>query len=161
MTKSEVVNALRAELEHALEVIEASARDAHAAATHPDAKPENDKDTRSVESSYLAGAQAQRAMELSRAMETLASIPVSDDGPDGPVRALSLVTLEDEASGQTQRVLVSPAGAGVTLETPDGKVQVVTTRSPIGAALMGQEVGAEVVVDLGGRKRTLSVVAVA
>ena len=64
MTKA----ALKAELIAALTVALDTARRAHAAAiegaTHAEAKPENDKDTRGLEQSYLARGQAQRVAEL-------------------------------------------------------------------------------------------------
>src|SRR5262249_35036413 len=47
-------------LREQLEVLEHAHRTTHAGATHEEAKPENDKDTRALEQSYLARGQANR-----------------------------------------------------------------------------------------------------
>ena len=56
--------ALKAELlgklEETLRTLEAAHADTREAATHAEAKPENDKDTRALEQSYLARGQAMR-----------------------------------------------------------------------------------------------------
>ncbi|MBL8605334.1 MAG: GreA/GreB family elongation factor [Myxococcales bacterium] len=161
MKKKAVIAALTAALNRSLEVIEASARDAHAAATHEEAKPENDKDTRALEAGYLAGAQRARAAELKRALDALAAMQPPDEAPEGPVRPLSLVTLHEESTGQTQRVFLCPYGAGVTLEGPEGPIQVVTLKAPLGAALIDQSVDEEVQVELGGRRRVLTILSIA
>src|SRR5258707_8534043 len=69
--KRAIVVAIQEQLAAEIAVLTRAARDAHEAATHEEAKPENDKDTRSVEAAYLAGAQAERARDLERTASAL------------------------------------------------------------------------------------------
>jgi hypothetical protein len=66
--KTQIVAAIRAELERELAVIAKAAEDAQRAATHEESKPENEYDTRGLERSYLARGQAQRAAEIQRSI---------------------------------------------------------------------------------------------
>ncbi|MCA9555143.1 MAG: hypothetical protein KC933_34240, partial [Myxococcales bacterium] len=71
MDKVALLAQIRAALEAELAAITASAADARSAATHEDAKPENQYDTRGLEASYLAGAQAGRAQDLAARIANL------------------------------------------------------------------------------------------
>ena len=62
--KKALVATLVEKLDNELANMKRAAKDAREAATHEEAKPENDKDTRALEASYLAGAQAARVREL-------------------------------------------------------------------------------------------------
>ncbi len=138
-----------------LAVRESAHRAAVLGATHEEAKPENDKDTRALEQSYLARGEAQRVEELRLALAEVRTLPVTppagraDDGL-GPACALgSLVTVEE---GEETRVLwVAPHGGGARLA--GGRVQVVTPRSPLGRAVLGKRAGDECEVVVAGRTR--------
>ena len=73
-----LVQELRANLGREIDVLRAAARDAREAATHEEAKPENDKDTRAIEAAYLAGAQADRVRELERVVNALEFLALRD-----------------------------------------------------------------------------------
>jgi hypothetical protein len=152
--KSIVVAALRAALGSDLEAVSSAANAAHDAATHPEAKPENEKDTRALEAGYLAGAQSARAAQLQRAVSELDQAPLS---------AFSLVSLRETKAGQTtdSLVLLSPWGGGQKLLLDNVAVAVITPQSPLGQALAGQSAGDVVDVDMGVRVRTLTVLDVA
>ena len=62
---------LVAMLEGTLATLEAAHADARAGATHEQAKPENDKDTRALEQSYLARGQAMRIETLKAGLSAL------------------------------------------------------------------------------------------
>jgi transcription elongation GreA/GreB family factor len=123
------------------------------AATHPEAKPENDKDTRALEQSYLARGQAQRVDELRLALAETESLFVRDFA-DSPAALGALVVVDEDGRGSW--LFLAPAGGGAHLA--DGKVQVVTPRSPLGQAVLGKRAGDEVEVTIAGRRRTLHVV---
>lgn len=61
VTPAQAKQDLIAALERTLELLERAHADAAEGATHEEAKPEDDKDTRALEQSYLARGQAQRA----------------------------------------------------------------------------------------------------
>lgn len=114
--------------------------DARIAATHEEAKPENDKDTRALEASYLAAGQAARVAELELATKVLSGLELRTFGPTTPIQSSALVTLEDE-DGVRTLYFVAPHGGGVKLEAAGKTVQVVTPQSPLGQALLGRTEG--------------------
>ena len=147
---------LRAELLAALEAALASARAAHATAiegaTHPEAKAENDKDTRGLEQSYLARGVAQRVAELETAVHDVTRLALRAFKPTDPVALGALVSIEED--GETEILFIAPAGGGTILA---GGVQVVTTSSPLGKALLGKRVGDDVELKLPGKTREFSI----
>ena len=64
MDKRKIIEAIRRQLEKDLNVLKEAALIAYEAATNEESKPENEYDTRALEASYIAGAQAKRAGEL-------------------------------------------------------------------------------------------------
>ena len=149
--------ALKAELvtvlEGTLTTLLAAHADATEAATHDEAKPENDKDTRALEQSYLARGQAIRIAMLKAGLAAVVGMSVE---PSEVVRAGALVDAEDE-DGKVVRYVLAPDGGGKTLT---GGVQVVTPGSPLGAALVGKRAGDDVELVLAGKSRQLAVVRV-
>lgn len=124
-------------------------------ATHEEAKPENDKDTRALEQTYLARGQAMRAESMIEQLQVLRSLPLSKLGPNDVIRAGALVALEDD--GGERLVFLAPHGGGVVLEIDGTQVTVVTPVSALGRALLGREVGDDVDVQVPGGRRSYSV----
>lgn len=137
--KQALVAALLAKLEDELANMRRAAKDAREAATHEEAKPENDKDTRALEASYLAGAQAARVRELEGAVKAITGMPILDLSGK-VIQASAVVTTEDEDEERTAFFL-APYGGGVTLTAAGITVQVVTPQSPRGQALLGKREG--------------------
>ncbi len=152
MLKQQLVLALTADLA----VRERAYRAAHDAATHQEAKPENDKDTRALESSYLARGEALRLEEQRAALAEVQAMPVQAFDGSGPVRLGALV--ETEEGGEHALFWIVPHGGGTRLA--EGTVQVVTPKSPIGRALLGANAGDECEVPRAGKPRLLGVVKV-
>src|SRR4051812_27465742 len=96
---------LKAALLVALEAELAAARSAHAAAvegaTHAEARPENDKDTRGLEQSYLARGHAQRVAELEAAIAYVGAWLVRDFAGTEAIAIGAIVDLEE--AGKTRR----------------------------------------------------------
>jgi transcription elongation GreA/GreB family factor len=155
MTKT----ALRTELLSLLETALEAARAAHAAAiegaTHAEAKPENDKDTRGLEQSYLARGVAQRVVELEAAVADVTRLELRTFAAGAPIALTALVTVEED--GAERRFFLAPAGGGYELT---GGVQVLTTSSPLGRALLGKRIDDEVDVVLTGKTRALVIVGI-
>ncbi len=155
--KEALLRELVAALEASLAASRAAHADARAGATHEEARPENDKDTRALEQSYLARGQAQRVEALEAGLAAVRALPVEPArGPDPAAAPGSLVEAEED--GQPRRYLLAPEGGGLRLE---GDVQVVTPRSPLGQALVGKRAGEVVEVTLAGRSRVLELTRVA
>ncbi len=145
--------ALRAALVERLEADLATARAAHDAAiegaTHEEARPENDKDTRGLEQSYLARGLAQRVAELEAAV---AAVPGMTIAKPARVAIGALVTVDED---DDERRFFLAAHGGVVLP---GEVTVITPTSPIGRALLGRGVDEECEVSAGGKRRMLVIV---
>lgn len=139
-----------------VETLERAQKGAIEAATHEEAKPENDKDTRALEASYLARGHALRLEELRIGLAAVTSWQPRPFAEDAAIVPGALVTAEEHEV--THHFLVAPHGGGQRLA--GGCVQVVTPRSPLGRALAGKRSGddCEFVVD--GRKRELAIVRV-
>jgi transcription elongation GreA/GreB family factor len=150
--KEQLVSALGADLA----TREKAYRAAREGATHQEAKPENDKDTRALEASYLARGEAARVEELRAALAETQALPVQPFDGSSPVRIGALVEAEEE--GEELLFWIVPHGGGTRLA--EGRVQVLTPKSPLGQALLGMRAGDECEVRLAGKLRTLSVVAV-
>lgn len=137
--KRAMLETLRARLAEELSTMSRIASEAAAAASHEENKPENDKDMRSTEASYIARGQAERARELERSVAFLASIPLRNFAPGDPIAATALVELESR--GATMYGFVLPAAGGQRVRAGSIEVQVVTPTSPLGKALMGLSEG--------------------
>jgi transcription elongation GreA/GreB family factor len=131
---------LLAHVEQEIATMRKAAYDAAQAATHEEAKPENDKDTRALEASYLAAGQAERVRELETALKILTTLELRDIGKTTPICASAVVTLEDD-DGVRTTFFMSPHGGGVKLDLEGANVQVVTPQSPLGKALLGRTHG--------------------
>jgi transcription elongation GreA/GreB family factor len=152
--------ALLAQLRQALagerQVLVASALAAREGATHEEAKPENDKDTRALEQSYLARGEALRIEEIAAALVEVKAMSIRAFRGDESATLGALVTTEQD--GARALLWLAPQGGGLRLG--GGAVQVVTHRSPLGRAILGKKAGDECEVVLGGRTRALTVVEV-
>ena len=149
LQKMAVVQAFIASLQNDVDSVVAAARATHDAATHPEAKPENDKDTRALEAGYLAGAQSARAAELQQHLAAVARTDIS---------GFSLVTLQETTAKKSLVVLLSKWGGGQKVDVDGVVVQIITPHSPIGMAVAEQAAGSEVEVEMGPRVRRFTVV---
>jgi transcription elongation GreA/GreB family factor len=156
-TKNIDKKALKAELLEAMKNELAAAERAYgstrAAATHEEAKPENDKDTRALEQSYLARGQALRVEELRGAVADVEAMMLrsADDGK--PIGVGLVVHVSDDEKSASY--FMAPHGGGVKLG--GGAVHVVTPKSPLGRAFLGKREGDDCEVTLAGTSRVLSI----
>jgi transcription elongation GreA/GreB family factor len=108
-------------------------------ATHEESKPENDKDTRALESSYLARGQAKRVLELRDELASVKLMEARAFDPSTPI-ALSAVVELGSDEGNVIYWLV-PGGAGARLDVGEHSVRIVTPQSPLGRSLLGKRLG--------------------
>jgi hypothetical protein len=156
--KTRVLKALRERLEQDLQVATDAQRQTQSGATHEEAKPENDKDTRALESSYLARGQAQRVLELTQALTSASALVLREFGPETPITASALVALDDGSA--TAHYFLSPVGGGLSFDVGGVVVRVLTPASPLGRALIGQTKGADIEMQTPRGLRTYSIAAV-
>jgi transcription elongation GreA/GreB family factor len=159
MDKNALLDELRERLGHELDNARRLAVETAAAANHPEARPENDKDTRKIELSYLAAGQAARAQELESQIALLAAFPVRDFRATEPLESGAIVELQ--IAGKVQRVFLLPAGGGQKLSVAGAEVSVVTPQSPLGSELLGKRVGDAFELRIAGQLKEAEVLAVA
>lgn len=154
--RSALRDELVATLQRELDTLASAHRAAMEAATHEEAKPENDKDTRALEQSYLARGQALRVEALRTAVAETVALPVHPRDADDPVGLGALVALDD--AGARRTLLIAPHGGGTWLA--GGTVQVVTPTSPLGRALLGRRAGEVIETEAAGRLREIELLSV-
>jgi transcription elongation GreA/GreB family factor len=130
--RRQIIAAIIARLEADLALFTATARHAHAAATHEECQPDN---------KYAQG-QANRALEIRQSLEAYRGLELRESDADGPVRLGALVTLEDDA-GRERRLFIGPREGGMKLVGPEGEIVVITPASPLGKQLLGLVAGDE------------------
>jgi transcription elongation GreA/GreB family factor len=157
--KAQVVAKIVEELQKQLEVLLQSARSARENATHDDSRAEDQYDTRGLEASYLAGAQAARAEELKRLLHLYQGLEPKPHPKGQPAGAASLVTLDCE--GVRSLCFLAPEGRPLTVAVGKQSVQVISPVSPLGEALWGKQVGDFVEVEVRGGVREYEIVALA
>ena len=156
MNKTELKEELVALVAADLDTLERAHRSTMEGATHEQAKPENDKDTRALEQSYLARGQAKRAEELREGLAALRRMETEAFAEGQPVGVGAVVRVEER--NRHVVFLIAPCGGGSRLAK--GLVQVVTPRSPLGEALIGKRVGDDCEVLTGGNRREFEIVRV-
>jgi transcription elongation GreA/GreB family factor len=147
---------LAQQMEDSLRSLERAHQAAREGATHEEAKPENDKDTRALEASYVARGQAIRIEELRTCLAEVRAMPLRPFATDQPIALGALVMVEE--NDQRFLIFLAPHGGGTSLS--GGTVQVVTPKSPLGRALLGRRSGEDCEAQVGGRLRELSLVQV-
>ncbi len=146
--KKKVLAQFIAALEADHELLVRAALDARQAATHEESKAEDQYDTRGLEASYLAGAQANRALELEKIIGFYRLFELPKFEADAPITAGALVELE--AAAKLSCYLLVPRGIGRAVAVDGTTVQVITVQSPLGALLIGKSLGEGVELRRGG-----------
>jgi transcription elongation GreA/GreB family factor len=149
MTKAHLRDELAQVLAGEIDILARAQTETQQAATHEEAKPENDKDTRALEQSYLARGQAQRVESLRAALAAVSAMPIERHAPEQPIALGSWVRLESLDDGKSAQFYLAPAGGGIRLQGES--VQVVTSQAPFGRAMLGKRLGDEVEVLISGR----------
>ena len=158
MDKSDILAAIKAELEKQLSLLERSASDARESATSEESRAENEYDTRGLEASYLAGAQAARAEQLRAELSQLKQVPARAWKKGEAIGAGALCELEDD-DGKKATYFVS-TGRGMNLKVGGKALTVVTPAAPLGRELLGKHAGDDVEVEVRGEAKGYSVLKV-
>lgn len=155
--KQRVFRALVDALASSLQQLTNAAEEVRRDATHEEARPENDKDTRALEQTYLARGQAIRAEALVEQLKLLRSMSLPKLKDDDAICAGALIALEDD-EGATRCIFLAPYGGGETVVVDQVSVLVVTPVSALGRALLGKQSGDEFELNSRGKMRSYSIV---
>src|SRR3954465_14895853 len=96
--KRDILSLLRESVSADLATMSAAQRVVVDGATHEENRPENDKDTRALEQSYLARGQAQRVVELQDALNLLKALELRAFEAASPIALGALVALDDDGA---------------------------------------------------------------
>ncbi len=140
MEKEEIVRRVIEYLEQDLETISKAALESAESATDEEVKAESQYDTRGLETSYLASGQAHHAKELREELEAYNCLEIKESGIDCAIG--SLVTTMSPVG--KKRYFIGPAQGGLEFEDEQGKIIVVTPKSPLGHDMIGHRVGSKV-----------------
>jgi hypothetical protein len=158
VNKSDLVEQIRISLEQELAALTQAARAAHEAATHEESKAEDSHDTRGIELSYLAGAQANRAADLKMMLHYFRKLEPRVFSRIDAIAPTSVVELSSQ--GRKTLYFLAQQGGGVRV-TIDGKtVQVITPASPVGDEILGRHVGDTIEIEAQGTVREYSITAI-
>lgn len=107
MNKVALIAFIVEKLESELKALKAAALETYAAATGDESKPENKYDTRALEASYLAGAQAKRVRDTEGSLAVFRVLKPKTFLPSSIIESTALV--EVDLDGKTTFVFIAPA----------------------------------------------------
>jgi hypothetical protein len=158
MDKKSLITTFVKILEDEITVLTAAALATRDAATNEESKPENQYDTRALEASYLAGAQAKRVFEINEVITLFHTSKFIEFTAADPVALTALVTLK--LDGKKSTVLMMPKGGGVSCSIAGETVQIVTPSSALGEAIIGLTAGSVAEFEIGPHVRECEIVSV-
>lgn len=168
MNKKELVQIIIEHLQEEHAAALAAAKATYEAATNEESKPENEYDTRGLEASYLAGAQAKRVSALEEIFYLFKNTNLRDFTNADKIASTALVelSLDEGISAQPKNppkklyVFLMGKGGGETLNIQNKQIQVITPSSPLGEALVGLGVGDVASIDFGKITKEFEVISI-
>ncbi|MFT4519050.1 MAG: transcription elongation GreA/GreB family factor [Halioglobus sp.] len=154
-----LVSAIIEKLELELSTAIAASRQARDSATHSENIAANKYDTLAVEAAYLAHGQSMRIAELKQSIALYQHFKRPTFNESATIALGALVCIEDEQE-QQRRLLIGPAAGGLSIDSEQGPVLIITPTAPLGQALMGKRVDDEVDWRFNQRKASFSIVAI-
>ena len=141
MNKTLILEQILTVLRHDLSALQEAVKVAHESATHGENIAENKYDTRGLEAAYLAHGQAKRAGEIEASLRVYEAIsPQTLGHPCSEVELSSLVQLKDQ-DNLNRWVWMGAEAGGLKFLFDNRENTIVTPNSPLGAALMGRQLG--------------------
>ena len=153
MEKTTLICAIIAQLESDLDQASGAALESAESATHEEARAESKYDTRGLETSYLASGQARHALELKKSLDAIRNFTLPTFDSSNPI-ALGAIVTTLSSNGRETFFLV-PGIGGIKLETEQGLLTVITSKSPIGSELIGKRTGDR--IQAGGGKSIIRI----
>jgi transcription elongation GreA/GreB family factor len=97
--------------------------------------------------------------ELTNALESLRMLPLRKLHDASPIQLGALVRL-DAADGGSRALFLGAAAGGERITADGEEIMIVTSRSPLGQALLGKTAGETFDIKMGTDTRTFTVVSV-
>ncbi|MEO1857424.1 MAG: hypothetical protein ABGY95_08700 [Rubritalea sp.] len=138
-SKSDLIKQVIEALSVDLAVLRKAALETHSSSTDSQSKQEGKYDTQGIEAAYLAGAQAEKVIDLEEHISKLQQISGDDLADAAPVSQGAMIVVSTDEDDLSYMML--PAGGGMSLAYQGLDFIVVTPGSPIGATLLGKHIG--------------------
>lgn len=142
MQKPELVASIIAIIDGELAAASKAALESAEEATDEESRAENKYDTRALETSYVASAQAGYAKDLKTALQAYRNLTLPSEPHSGPTAIGSLVTTLGPQG--REQFFIGPARGGLELPAATGNVTVLTPKSPLGSQMLGKSLGQNV-----------------
>lgn len=137
--KQQILDELIKKARVELQALESSAKSNRDFATDQEFKAESKYDTRALEASYLASAEAKRVEELKLEIQILEEVDLEASKKLGEISIGALVELLHK--NQKRLYFLIPTAGGTLISVSNEAVLVVSVFSPIGDALLGLKKG--------------------
>ncbi len=139
MSKQHIVDQLTQNIELQLQTMQEAARTSHEASTGEEGKAEGKYDTRGLEASYLADAQAEQCQTLQRSLHIFQSLTLDEFSSDEAVQGGALV--ETAINGEICYYLLTPCAGGITIEHEGFDLITISPEAPLYQSLIGCRMG--------------------
>ncbi|WP_440111913.1 GreA/GreB family elongation factor [Acidovorax sp. BL-A-41-H1] len=136
--------------------VENALRAAHETATHEENIAENKYDTLGLEAAYLATGQARRAEAIRQAMAQWRQFSPRPYEASKGIQLGAVVCLAD-ADERQQQLFIGPDGGSMRLGSGAPFVQVISSASPLGRAMLGKCEGDEISVQVASTRQQFEV----
>lgn len=157
MNKQHVIEALLLRLEEERNTLVRAALQSRTEATDEANKSDNKYDTRSLEASYLAGAQSRMAAEAEEALVIVKRLGLIEFEPGDGITIGALVELR--MGKKMSYYFLSPRGGGLQIVVNKETVTVLTPQSRLGSLLVDQTAGHSFPYEQNGNSITCRIVA--
>lgn len=154
--KKILIDQLLSQVRNELATLEAAALATHSYATDQEFKSEGKYDTRALEASYLAEAEAKRVEELKLEIQILEEVDLEASQKFGEISIGALVELS--FNNMVKKYFLIPTAGGTVLEVEGEQVVVVSVFSPIGDAMLGLKSGDDFEVETPKFNRTYQII---
>ena len=139
MSKSALLDQILQALKAQLSLMQAATAEARENATGDETRSEGKYDTRAIEASYLASAQAGQVASLSQAIDMLSRFEPRAFDEQEAIAPGALVEADDD--GEITYYLLAPAGGGSTVGHEGFDCTVLAPESPLYQNLLGSHRG--------------------
>ncbi len=151
--KQQLLNELLGKMKEELHDLQEAAQANKDFATDQEFKAESKYDTRSLEASYLASAEAKRVDDLKLEIQMLEEIDLK---ATDEISIGSLVELKHQ--DQVRTYFLIPTAGGTMLKMGEKAVLVVSVFSPLGAEVLGLKIGDQFEVETPKETRSYQVI---
>ncbi|MBC86165.1 MAG: hypothetical protein CL677_03210 [Bdellovibrionaceae bacterium] len=154
--KNKITQALIEELKREFKTLADGATEAREAAISEESKPENKYDTRSLEASYLAGAQAKRAKELRQIITQFEKLVPKTFQEGDWIESTALIHVLIDDNEKRWFFLTAQKG-GMRVMVDGQMIYTLSLNSPLGRKFVKKMSGDEVEFEAGGSLRVYSI----